>query len=490
MQDIESRAFAQGVEAADLMEQAGLGIANAIRQFFPQPGTAILYLGKGNNAGDALVAARHLATHGWTLWARLSASPIDFKPLPRIHWQALGSKLRSIPQALTPEALPPAPLLLLDGLLGIGASGPLQPVLSELALEMNRLRQQAHASTVAMDLPSGLDGDSGHPSFDAVCADLTCTVAQVKSGLVADSAINHVGRLCLIPLPALQATEGDATATLATPSQLRPLLPRRAFDTHKGQAGRVSIIAGSPGYLGAAELACRGALQAGAGMVTLWVPPAAYQLLAIRVPAEVMVRRSRDFSECLDHPHDALVIGPGLGRKQDEPILNLLSQATAATVVDADALNALAAQRDWPAPAGPRLLTPHPGEWARLAPDLACSGMSRRAQAERFVAHHPATTLLLKGARTVIAHAGQATFFNSTGHPGMATGGMGDVLSGVLGALVASGMTTFQAAAVGAWLCGRAAERTALASHENATLPSTTAAALGGALQDLVQASY
>jgi len=489
MQDIESRAFAQGVGAADLMEQAGLGIAQAIRQFFPQPGTAILYLGKGNNAGDALVAGRHLAAQGWTLWARLGSPPAEFKPLPLEHWHGLGSAVSEIPP-LTAEALPPGPVLLLDGLLGIGASGPMQPALSQLAQEMNRLRQQAHACTIAMDLPSGLDGDSGQPAPDAVRADLTCTVAQVKSGLVADAAINHVGRLCLIPLPALQATEGDAAAALATPTRLRPLLPRRAFDTHKGQAGRVSIIAGSPGYFGAAELACLGALHAGAGMVTLWVPPAAYQLLASRVPPEVMVRRTGDYLECLDHLHDALVIGPGLSRKQDEQILSLLSQANAPTVVDADALNALASQSAWPDQPGPRLLTPHPGEWARLAPDLANSQLSRRHQAESFVARHPGTTLLLKGARTVIAHAGQPSYFNSTGHPGMATGGMGDVLSGVLGALVASGLSTAHAAAVGAWLCGRAAERCALSSHPNATLPSTTAAQLGNALRDLINLSY
>lgn len=490
MQDIESQAFANGVEAADLMEQAGLGIANAIRQFFPRPGTAILYLGKGNNAGDALVAGGHLAADGWTLWARLGAPAAQFKPLPLIHWHGLGSDIREIDHTLTASELPAGPVILLDGLLGIGASGPMQPALSDLAREMNHLRQVAHAYTVAMDIPSGLDGDSGQPEPDAVRADLTCTVAQVKSGLVGDTAINHVGRLCVIPLPALQASTGDSGANLATPIHLRPLLPRRAFDTHKGQAGRVSLIAGSPGFYGAAQLACLGALHAGAGLVTLWVKPAAYQIMASRMPPEVMVARTDRYLEVLDHHHDALVIGPGLGRREDALITSLINQADAPTIVDADALNALASLPDWPQQAGPRLLTPHPGEWGRIAPDLATSPLSRRQQAEAFASRHPNTTLLLKGARTVIAHAGQPTWFNSTGHPGMATGGMGDVLSGVLGALVASGMTTHHAAAVGAWVCGRAAERAAASTHENAVLPSTVAAHLGPAFRDLLHATY
>lgn len=490
MQAIESQAFAKGVEAGDLMEQAGLGIATAIRQFFPQPGTAILYLGKGNNAGDALVAGRHLADQGWTLWARLSSLPTHFKPLPLQHWKALADRVQGIEQPLTAEALPSGRVILLDGLLGIGANGPMQPGLSDLAQEMNQLRQVAHAHTIAMDIPSGLDGDSGQPEPDAVRADLTCTIAQVKAGLVADAAINHVGRLCLIPLPALQASDGDSGATLATPHALRHLLPRRAFDTHKGQAGRVSIVAGSPGFYGAAQLACLGALHAGAGMVTLWVKPAAYQIMASRLPPEVMVRRTTDYLEVLDHPHDALVIGPGLGRKEDAPIIHLINQATAPAIIDADALNALASLPEWPRQSGPRLLTPHPGEWARLAPDLSASALSRRQQTEAFAARHPGTTVLLKGARTVIAHVGQTTWFNSTGHPGMATGGMGDVLSGVLGALVASGMTTHHAAVVGAWVCGRAAERAASTPHENAVLPSTVAAHLGQALRDLTLAAY
>lgn len=492
MQDAEARAFAAGVSAEALMEQAGAGIAQVITQFHPRPGTAVLYLGKGNNAGDALVAGRHLHTLGWRLLGRLS-SPVDhLKPLPHRHLLALGDHLELRTSPLTVADAPTGPLILLDGLLGLGASGPLQPPLAALAAEMNALRRQAHASVIAMDLPSGLDGDSGQPHPDTVVADLTLTIAQVKAGLVADSAVNHVGRLACVRLPGLDAfaTLGDASADLLTPALLRPLLPRRAFDTHKGQAGRVLIVAGSPGLLGAAELACEGALRAGAGLVTLLALPETYPLLAARLPAEVMVKPVTTFLAALDLPHDALVIGPGLGREQDEVVRSLLSTAPAPAVVDADALNALAplsASFTFP---GPRLLTPHPGEWARLAPDLAASEGDRRAQAVAFAARHPQVTLLLKGARTLIAHAHEPTRINSSGHPGMATGGMGDVLSGVLGGLLGQGLSAPVAAATGAWLCGRAAEVAALPSHPQAILPRDVITHLGGAWRDLIENAY
>jgi NAD(P)H-hydrate epimerase len=490
MQEIETAAFARGISAASLMDQAGAGIAAAISSFFPDPGTAILYLGKGNNAGDALVAARHLHAKGWQIWARLSASPEAFKTLPSQHFEALGSHLIVKSAPITCHALPPGPVIALDGLLGIGAQpGPLSAPLAALATEMNELRQTAHTTTIAMDLPSGLHPDSGQPLLDGVQADITLTIAQVKAGLLADTALQHVGRLALIPLPDLPATTGDP-AELLTPALLRPLLPRRSFDTHKTQAGRVLILAGSSGMLGAAELACRGALHAGAGMVTLLVKPSLYQLLAARVPPEVMVKPITDYTTALDLPHEALVIGPGLGRNSDAEILDLITRATTPTVVDADALNALSPVSESFSPAGPRLLTPHPGEWRRLAPTLADSTLSRRQQVEAFTSSHPGVTLLLKGARTVIAHHGQPTRFNSTGHPGMATGGMGDVLSGVLGALLAQQIPAHDAAAIGAWLCGRSAEIAATQQHPNAVLPSDVARCLGRALRDLIHASY
>lgn len=483
MQEMEERAFACGVSAEALMDAAGRGIAEVVRQFFPQPGTLILYLGSGNNAGDALVAARELKKDGWQVQARLEGAVDRFKPLPLKHWKSLKGavKLDS-----APASIQKVPLVLLDGLLGIGSQGPLRPPMQELAAEMNGLRRSQGAFTVAMDIPSGLDGDAGVPEKDCVMADVTATVAVAKQGLVADLAVNQVGRLALVPLPELDAFAPDEAdrSELITPAFLRTFLPRRPFDFHKGQAGRVGIIAGSRGYYGAAELACRGVLRAGAGLVTLIVKEEAYDILVRRVPAEVMVKSVKDYREVLEMRFDALGIGPGLGFDHEEECQAVIQKAGVPMVVDADALTMLARRPDLLHTAqSPLLLTPHPGEMARLMPEGGI--LCRCDQAETWAASHPRHTLLLKGARTVIATHGQDTLFNTTGHPGMATGGMGDVLTGVCTALIGQGIPLHRAAALGAWLCGRAAELHAVSSAPESTLPGDVVDHLGQAWKRL-----
>jgi NAD(P)H-hydrate epimerase len=469
MQEIEAAAFARGVSARDLMEQAGLGIASVVRQFFPQPGLAVMYLGKGNNAGDALVVGRELLIHGWRIAARLSCEPSAMKDLPREHWQSLGDKVER--WALSaPAHEHRGPVVILDGLLGIGATGALQGTLRELAAEMNLLRRECHATTVAMDIPSGLNGDSGLPCDDAVVADITATVAQVKTGLLADAATHHVGRLALVPLAELSAPQDERTEVI-TSTLVRGVLPRRNFDMHKGQAGRVTIVAGSRGYLGAAMLTSLGALRGGAGLITLLAKEQDYDLLAMKMPPEIMVRPVGDYAEAINGA-DVIAIGPGLGCCHDDAVLDIVRQATQPVVVDADALNAIA-RAGLPECRGPRLLTPHPGEMNRLIAARAdWLSLDRRGQAEAYAAAHN-VTLLLKGSRTVIATAQHPTRFNTTGTPGMASGGMGDVLTGLLAALVAQRVPLHEAASAGSWLLGRAGE---CALHVHACSPESVAA--------------
>lgn len=489
MQQCEEAAFARGVSAAALMEDAGRGIANVVRQFAPQPGSLLLFLGKGNNAGDALVAARELAADGWKLHARLCCEPEAMKELPREHFTTLGNQLRVIADA-TPFDFAAGPIVSLDGLLGIGAQGPLKPELQMLAREMNALRMQKHALTIAMDIPSGLSGDQGSACEDAVVADVTAVVAQIKSGLLADGADHHVGRIALVPLQELAECAGDAAAVALTPAILRSWLPRRANDMHKGEAGRIGIIAGSRGFLGAADLACHGALRAGAGLVTLLMKTDVYPLIASRAPAEVMVKPVHDYRGALELRFDALVIGPGLGFDHEKEILEVLRQSTVPTIVDADALTMLAQNPQVLDQTNklPRLLTPHPGELERLLRNFpGWHALGRRKVAEALTECAPGRVLLLKGARTVITTQGQPTLFNTTGHPGMASGGMGDVLSGVCAALAAQSLSLHHSAGLGAWLCGRAAERAVMReeiAHE-AVCATDVARHLGGALLDL-----
>ncbi|GEP41146.1 NAD(P)H-hydrate dehydratase [Brevifollis gellanilyticus] len=482
MQDIEARAFERGVSAADLMEKAGCGIAREVWRLFPQPGTLILYLGSGNNGGDALVAGRELQKLGWQIQVRLSGPLEKLKPLPRGHFDALTDFAVSASPIDVADL--PRPVVQLDGLLGIGAVGEMRPDIRALAAEMNALRLEQHAHTVAMDIPSGLNGDTGEPSVDCVIADLTVTVAHGKSGLIADAAVSHVGRLALVPLAEL-TVEDDGGPQLLTPELLSGFLPRRRFDFHKGQAGRVGIIAGSRGFIGAAVLACGGALRAGAGLVTLLVKEEVYELLAAKVPPEIMVKVVKDYRDVLDMRFDALAIGPGLGFESEDEILNVIQYASMPAVVDADAITMVARTpvSVFLTSTPPRLLTPHPGEMARLVGDG--SSHPRLTQAESWAQAFPGNTLLLKGARTVIATESSPTFFNTTGHPGMATGGMGDVLTGVCAALAGQGIPLHQAAGIGAWACGRAAEIAALSQAQLSVLPTDVIAHLGAAFGEL-----
>ncbi len=451
MRAVEDAAFTRGVTAEALMDAAGLVIADVVTQFFPTPSHATAFCGKGNNAGDVLVAARHLIDRGWTIELDLTYPEGDFSDLPAKHFTSLQSKIENRKSKI--------PTVALDGLLGIGTQGaPREPIASSIE-RLNELRRTAHTFVFAADIPSGLDADTGRPADPCVTADCTITIGQCKAGLVADTAVNHVGRLALADLPELCVTEQTIPTEdeILTPRLLRSLLPTHEFDSHKGKWGRVGIIAGSRGFLGAARLCSAAAVRTGGGLVTLYVKPDAYELFATSCIPEVMVKPVEDYTAVLDDHLDALAIGPGLGDDHDDEILKILAETTVPTVADADALNALARSNSkFQLPNSKILLTPHPGEFARLAPDLA--ELPRAEAARLFVDRHP-VTLLLKGARTVIAERNQPRRFNTTGNPGMGSGGMGDVLTGITAALLAQGCSLRDAASLGAWIAGRAAEQ-------------------------------
>ncbi len=453
MSDAEDRLFSTGAEAEPLMEKAGLGCAEAIMSFFPHFGKAVLFCGRGNNGGDALVAGRHLRERGWKVEVILSHSPEEMTLLAR-------KKLDELEK--TPEQNIPlrngGDLVLIDGLLGIGAKGPLRGKIRESADQLNRDRIEQRGFCFAVDIPSGIDGDTGTAYEGAVVADATLSICAPKKGIAADEAINHVGRIFEIPLPEIAVTEGDDSCRLIFPSNLRNRFPRRNFDTHKGTAGRISIIAGSRGLTGAAVLAATGASRTGAGLVSVFVPEDIYSIVATKCPAEVMVRPVSDYLEIKDHPTDVFAIGPGLGDHISPEVMDLVATDPRPIVVDADALNSLARSPDLllEFPLGKRLLTPHPGELRRLTGDN--SEPNDRVSFTRELAEKWQVTLLHKGARSAIATPGRPVELNTTGHPGMASGGMGDVLSGVCAALIGQGMSVHDAACAGSWLLGRSAE--------------------------------
>jgi hydroxyethylthiazole kinase-like uncharacterized protein yjeF len=461
MRCLEHSLFAKGVDAATLMAQAGWGIACAVRKFFPNPGTVHLYLGKGHNAGDALCAAQHLRRWGWQIELHAVYPEIEWAVLTRQQLRAL----EGIPQ---PCSSGHGPTLIMEALLGIGAKGALREPIRAAAFAIREQRIVNAIPVIALDLPTGVDADIGSIDPAAVIADFTFFIGAPKIGLLRSSAVNHVGRLEYIPLDNLPLSDYDSGLRLITPGSFPQSLPLRAHDFHKGDAGRVTVVAGSCGMEGAALLCATAAMRAGAGLVTLWVGENAHAAVVARACPALMVRSYADWKEISLGNADALVMGPGLGALNEgefDAMVDLLGKHQGGAVLDADALNAIARFQGHQCLQAQHVITPHPGEFARLAPLSA--ERSREDGCAHFTQFNP-SVLLLKGARTLVQQRGKALYHNGTGNAGMASAGMGDVLAGVIAGLQAQGMNPLTSACAGAWICGRAAEISVSSGRQSA----------------------
>jgi NAD(P)H-hydrate epimerase len=435
------------------MERAGFALGKAIGEQFPEVGTAVAYIGKGHNAGDALIALRVLQDEfGWEIGVRAGYAMEQWAELTRVQWGGLCLD-RVLEKGFEKRVF--GPLLLIDGLLGIGAKGGLREPLAGLAHEIAELRNQSGSTVLVVDNPSGVDPDSGEVFDGAVVADRTFMIGAAKRGLLFAHAANATGALALVEVDGLSDLN-DGEMELICPQSMTFGKSQRPFDFHKGKAGRVGIVAGSPSFTGAALISVLGAVRAGAGLVTLYARRDVCEAIRVRLPLEAMLKPCDDPAELLGEKLDSIVVGPGLGEMSESysnGLLKLMNQTTAPVVVDADGLNLIS--RNGFETDGRHLLTPHPGEFARLAPEL--DGKGREDAARAFVGKCE-SVLLLKGARTIVGRKNELLRINSTGTPAMSNGGQGDLLSGVLGALLAGGMENFDAAALGAWLCGHAAE--------------------------------
>ena len=516
MRAAEQTAFANGVQVEALMNKAGAGVAQAVTKFFQKPGRCIVFAGKGHNAGDALFAAQCLEQRGWKIEVRLAFKEADCSDLTLRKLAELCRRPPEIPGAvrsktantdlvtlveLSPGATDEtattqntivaevcsgvtAPLVILDGLLGVGARAPLREPIRGACRAINQLRTAKGAFVFAVDLPTGLDSDSGKIDRDCVVADFTVTVGYAKPGLVADGALNYVGRLEVVPLDELQPPETKPKEIIASPAAFRALLPRRKYNSYKNQCGRIGVVAGSRGFLGAALMASQGALRAGAGLVEVFVPEEIYDIVAGAAFMEAMVKPVASYRHLLKEKVDVWAVGPGLGKSHAAEILELIEKAKQPMVLDADGLNIVSEKTSvLKRCKGKRLLTPHPGEMKRLFPEKQ---QSRGKTATKFCHRFP-VTLLLKGSRTIVAEHGRPLSYNTTGNPGMATGGMGDVLTGVCAGLLGQGLSPYDAARVGAWLCGRAAEIAIFNGNQSqqSLLPREVLNHLGDAFKEL-----
>jgi ADP-dependent NAD(P)H-hydrate dehydratase / NAD(P)H-hydrate epimerase len=513
----EEAAFASGVHVEALMNKAGAGVAQAVTKFFPKPGRCIVFAGKGHNAGDALFAAQCLEQRGWKIEVRLAFKEADCSDLMRKKLADLCRRppeiLGAVPSKTANAGLVAtlvelssdvtelshttqntiateersgiaAPLVILDGLLGVGAKPPLREPIRTACRAINQLRTTKGAYVFAVDLPTGLDTDSGKTDRDCVVADFTVTIGYAKPGLVVDGALNHVGRLEVVPLDELRSPQTKPKEIIASPGAFRGLLRKRNYNSYKNQFGRIGVVAGSKGFVGAALMASQGALRAGAGLVEVFVPEEIYEIVAGAAFMEAMVKPVASYRHLLKEKVDVWAVGPGLGKSRAAEILELVEKVKQPMVLDADGLNIVSEKTSVLRRCkGKRLLTPHPGEMKRLFPT---DKKPRAKTATEFCSRFPAT-LLLKGSRTLVAERGRPLSYNTTGNPGMATGGMGDVLTGVCAGLLGQGLSLYDAARIGAWLCGRAAEIAIFNGNqsEQSLLPRDVLDHLGDAFKEL-----
>ena len=514
MRAVEQAAFASGVQVEALMNEAGAGLAQAVTKFFQTPGRCIVFAGKGHNAGDALFAAQCLEQRGWKIEVRLAFNEADCSNLMRKKLNDLRNRTARIPEwsnsqeqdvgitilelfsyaadqlsfaqekIATDAYLGTAPLIILDALLGVGAKPPLREPIRAACRAINQLRTTKGAYVFAVDLPTGLDTDLGKTDRDCVVADFTVTIGYPKPGLVADGAVNYVGRLEVVPLEELRPPQTKAKEIIASPVAFSGLLPRRKYNSYKNQFGRIGVVGGSKGFVGAALMASQGALRAGAGLVEVFVSEEIYEIVAGAAFMEAMVKPVASYRHLLKEKVDVWAVGPGLGKSRAAEILELIEKVKQPMVLDADGLNIVSEKSAVLRRCkGKRLLTPHPGEMKRLFPE---EQQSRAKTARKFCDRFP-ITLLLKGSRTIVAERGWPLSYNTTGDPGMATGGMGDVLTGVCAGLLGQGLSPYDAARVGAWLCGRAAEIAIFNGNqsEQSLLPRDVLDHLGEAFKEL-----
>lgn len=481
MRALEARCESVGISTEALMERAGLAVAREIRTLLR--GTAdrqiVVLIGPGNNGGDGLVAARHL-----------------------VDWGANVSVWRSSEGTIGPDITRAE--LILDAVLGTGRSRPLGGAIKE-AFDTVRTAKAHRPSfkTAALDIPTGLDADTGAVDPSTFPADVTITLGFPKQGLYRGAGPSVAGRIITVDIGIPEAYAGAISLELMTPAMVRPLLPRRPMDANKGTFGKVLVIAGSGNFIGAAVLACRGALRAGAGLVTLAAPAPLVKMVAgslveatyVPLPATstgaIAASAAKEVLPRLGE-YDAVAVGCGLGQEAEtgaflKALLSGGGQAPALRVVlDADALNLLSGMGDWWSRLKARaVLTPHPGEMARLVKASVKEVQQDRVQAGQQAAKGWGQTVVLKGAHTVVARPDGLTRISPFAVPALATGGTGDVLTGVIAGLMAQGIEPFDAATAGVYLHGKSGERFMELHGESGLIASDLPALLPGLFQEL-----
>jgi NAD(P)H-hydrate epimerase len=497
----------RGIPSLDLMERAGIAVARCAASIIADCSLrkrVLLFAGKGNNGGDAFVAARYLEAEGIKTKTVLLSNRSDIGGDAKENLQRLEGMGADLAQAETPEALEglkesaAAFDLVIDGILGTGVKGDVLGHLAEAISLINGLRK----FVVSIDVPSGLNATSGSVCSVAARALATVTMGLPKTGLVRADGIEHSGRVRVadIGIPDDVLHNAPSEGELIVEQDLYRLFPTRRRMSHKGDYGRILIVAGSPGMTGAACLAASAAMRAGSGLVTVATPQSLNPILEVKLTEAMTLPLPETAAGALGmeagkeilrvaERFDVAVIGPGLSRDSEtvQMVRTLAGNLCTPMLIDADGLNALAGDVGiLKKIKSPVILTPHPGEMALLLKKDTEDILSDRiATAEGFACGY-GVTLVLKGALTVVADAGGRVSINASGNPGMASGGSGDVLSGVIASFWGQGMLPADAARAGVFVHGDAGDRAAFSLGERALVASDVIDRLPLAIESLV----
>ncbi|MFZ5651701.1 MAG: NAD(P)H-hydrate dehydratase [Bacillota bacterium] len=506
MREIDYKAITGfGIPGIVLMENAGRRTVEAVLEKAGdvQGKTVTIFAGKGNNGGDGLVVARHLFNMGADVNVLLLESPEKITGDAAINlsiWKKMGQKVYTVTQKDDFNAVRLFLVrtdVVIDAIYGTGFKGKVSDCAGRIIEAINASRK----TVIAVDVPSGLEVDTGNVNGPCVRANLTVTFGLPKIGLLLEPGAGYAGELRVadISLPLSLLDDDQLKNNLLDRQLVKSWLPFRPNSSHKGDYGRVLVIAGSRGMAGAACLASGAAARSGAGLVTLVVPEAVYNPVAAGL-TEVMVVPAPDTSEgtlsrkavpviraMLDRA-DVMALGPGISGNAEtqEAVREIVSISTIPFVLDADGLNALSGQTGiLKKVKAPAVLTPHPGEMGRLTGLSSGAVQQDRLNLARWWSSKWGAVLVLKGARSLVACPDGTVYINPSGNPGMATGGSGDVLTGVIAGLMAQGMESARAAAAGVFMHGLAGDSAAVEKGMMGLIAGDILRALPGVIRSL-----
>jgi hydroxyethylthiazole kinase-like uncharacterized protein yjeF len=458
-----------------LMENAGRGASEVIFNAFPDltDKKVAIFTGKGNNGGDGFVIARYLQNRGISVKVYLLADPKGLRGDAETNFQIfhrMKGEVISVPSSKDYQKVKKELEkfdLLIDAIFGTGLDAEVRGYYREVIDHINTLQKP----TVAIDIPSGLDANTGKPLGTAVRASLTVTFALPKVGQLIPPGPDYVGEVKLVDIgypKKLVEEEKIQTHLIEKEETTRWLSIPRHLDTHKGDYGHLLVIAGSVGKTGAAAMACEAALRVGAGLVTLAIPKSLNAIMEMKLtevmteplpetPKQTLSLRAFNSILRICENKKAVIIGPGVGtfKETQSLILKLIKTLNLPIILDADGLTALATQpKTLPLPNRSLILTPHPGEMAKLIRSTSKEVQDDRIGITRSFSQSHHVYLVLKGYRTLIATPKGEIYINPTGNPGMASGGTGDVLTGMIGGLICQGYDILQSLQMAVYLHG------------------------------------